>query len=387
LLKAIFFHGQKKGGMMIQENLRNDEMNLSLLEMITSNNVAEQCIKIRNWIEQHYHMDGVGFFLRDIQSTRTYFYTEDLPEDIVQGLEENLPEFSQTKEAGNDVLLFGKKQGEIDFYSPHEHPESPKPMGLVFPLTIQDRSIGTLAIVAKSAKNQGLITQLSGLSSFIPLISYLLNNAISHEQKDKKIRMLNLYQTVSSSLAYITDLQELLTTIISIVSTALLCEECSVLLYHEENNEFEFFTAVGQTGIELVKERFPADKGIAGRTLRERIALVVNDAQRHPDFYSNIDKKLAFKTKSILAVPLIAGNESVGVIEAINKFEEKIFDKEDDQILSAIADEVAMAVKNARLFDYVVNSYCKIRQGKNSCKGCKRPLKSWTPCAKHLGLC
>jgi GAF domain-containing protein len=199
--------------------------------------------------------------------------------------------------------------------------------------------------------------------------------------------MLNLYQTVSSSLAYIDDLQELLTMIISIVTSELLCEEGSVLLYNEENNEFEFFTAVGQTGIELVKERFPADKGIAGLTLRERKTLVVNDAQRHPDFYGNIDKEHAFKTKSILAVPLIANNESVGVIEAINKIEDKFFDKEDDQILSAIADEVAMAVKNAKLFEYVVNSYCKIRQGKNSCKGCKRPLKSWTPCAKHLGLC
>ena len=76
----------------------------------------------------------------------------------------------------------------------------------------------------------------------------------------------------------------------------------------------------------------------------------------------------------------------MGVLNAINKIETKFFDKDDDQILSAIADEVALAVKNARLFDYVVDSYCKIRQGINSCKGCKRPLKSWTPCARHLDL-
>ena len=372
---------------MIQENLRKNEMNLSLLEMITSNNVAELCTKITHWLEQHYHMSGIGFFLRDSRCTRTFFYTEDLSEDIVQGIEETFPKLSQTKVSKNDVFLFGEKQGEIDFYSPKADSESLKLMGLVFPLTICDRSIGSLAIVEKPANFQGLETQMSRLSSFIPLISYLLNNAISHENKDKKIRMLNLYQTVSSSLAYITNLRDLLTTIISIVTSELLCEEGSVLLYNEENNEFEFFTAVGQTGTGLVKQRFPSDKGIAGRSLRERTVLVVNDAQRHPDFYGNIDKEHAFRTKSILAAPLIAGNESVGVIEAINKFEDRFFDKEDDQILSAIADEVALAVKNAKLLEYVVDSYCKIRQGKNSCKGCKRPLKSWTPCAKHLGLC
>jgi len=39
---------------------------------------------------------------------------------------------------------------------------------------------------------------------------------------------------------------------------------------------------------------------------------------------------------------LIAGEEPVGVLNAINKIETKYFDKEDDQILSAIADEVAL---------------------------------------------
>jgi GAF domain-containing protein len=217
-------------------------------------------------------------------------------------------------------------------------------------------------------------------------VSYLLDNAIAHEQKDKKISMLNLYQTVSSSLAYIGDLQELLFTIVSIVTTELHCEESSVLLYDEESNEFEFFTAVGEKGSELEKVRFPANRGIAGRALRERTTQVVNDVQSDPDFYGNIDEEHDFTTKSILSAPLISGDEIVGVINAINKVETKFFDQQDDQILSAIADEVALAVKNARLFDYVVDSYCKIRQALNSCKGCKRPLKSWTPCVRQLEL-
>jgi hypothetical protein len=83
---------------------------------------------------------------------------------------------------------------------------------------------------------------------------------------------------------------------------------------------------------------------------------------------------------------MFTGGEPVGVLNAINKVETKYFNKVDDQILSAIADEVALAVKNAKLFDYVVNSYCKIRQGLNSCKGCSRPLKSWTPCMRQLEM-
>ena len=113
---------------------------------------------------------------------------------------------------------------------------------------------------------------------------------------------------------------------------------------------------------------------------------MVNDVQIDPDFYCAIDEEHGFQTKSIISAPLISGNEKVGVINAINKIETNFFDKEDDHVLSAIADEVALAVKNARLFDYVVDSYCKIRQGLNTCKDCKRPLKSWTPCVRQLEL-
>jgi GAF domain-containing protein len=225
-------------------------------------------------------------------------------------------------------------------------------------------------------KNIQLETALNELKAYMRKI----------EIKDNRIRMLNLYQTVSSSLAYIGDLQELLTTIVSIVTSELHCEESSVLLYDEENNEFEFFTAAGEMGMGLVTTRFPADKGIAGRALRERATQVVNDVQSDPDFYGNIDEDHDFKTRSIISAPLISGDEKVGVINAINKMETNFFDKEDDQVLSAIADEVALAVKHARLFEYVVDSYCKIRQGINSCKGCKRPLKSWTPCVRQLEL-
>jgi len=363
----------------MQENI-----NLSLVKTITSSDVEELCMNITDCLEQYYHFDGVGFFLLDPESTRTYFHSDVVPKKIVQNLEAILARFNQDKETADNILYFAKKQDELVVFKPQEHPESIEPMGIAFPLSIREQAMGTLALVARPETIKDLTPQIPTLPSFVPIISGLVANALSHENKDKKIHMLNLYQTVSSSMSYIGDLQELLTTIVSIVTSEILCEECSVLFYDAENNEFEFFTAVGETGMHLLKERFPADKGIAGRALRERTTQVVNDVQSDPDFYGTIDKDHDFKTKSILAAPLIAGEEPVGILNAINKIETKFFDQNDDQILSSIADEVALAVKNARLFDYVVDSYCKIRQGKNSCKDCKRPLKTWTPCIKYL---
>lgn len=357
-----------------------------LVKLISTHSIEEQCAYIENWLRQHYPLDGIGFFLKGPESTRTHFFSKSVPMNVVQNLQEMLISVNQTKEAENDVLFFAQKDWEFITISQIENPGSLEPMGIAIPLELSEGIAGTLTLLADSETIHNFNSEIPSRLSFVPLISKLLNNAYSHEMKDNKIRMLNLYQNVSSSLAYISDLQELLATITGIVTSELLCEESSILLYDQESNEFEFFTAFGDTGMKLVSERFPADRGIAGRALRERKTQVVNDVQNDPDFFRSFDEEHAFKTKSIIAAPLIAGEEPVGVLNAINKIETKYFDKEDDQILSAIADEVAYAVKNARLFEYVVESYCKIRQGLNSCKGCKRPLKSWTPCVRQLEL-
>lgn len=370
----------------MQKDRIKDDVDMNLVQMIPTRNVEEQCSKITKWLKQNYNLDVIGFFLKEPETTRSHFFTETSPMNIVQDLQEMLIRVYQTEETENAVLLFAQKGKKIEFISLREDLGSLETIGITIPLGILGRSIGVLALLADSKTIQDVITKIPGRLSFVPLISTLLDSAFTHEMNDKKIRMLNLYQTVSSSLSYVGDLQELLTTIISIVKTELLCEECSVLLYYEESNEFEFFTAIGETAIGLVKERFPASRGIAGRALRERKTQVINDVQSDPDFFRSFDEEHAFKTKSILAAPLIAGEEPVGILNAINKIETKYFDKEDDQILSAIADEVALAIKNARLFEYVVDSYCKIRQGLNSCKSCERPLKSWTPCVRQIEL-
>ena len=370
----------------MQENQIKEETNLGLLKMISTHNIEDQCSYIENWLKQHYPLDGIGFFLKEPESTRTHFFTKSVPINVVQNLQEMLISVNQTKEAESNVLFFAQKDWEFITFSQFEDPGSLEPMGIAIPLRVPDGIVGSLALLSDSETIHNFTTEMPSRLSFVPLISMLLNNAYSHELKDNKIRMLNLYQNVSSSLAYINDLQELLATITGIVTSELLCEESSILLYDQERNEFEFFTAFGDTGMKLISERFPADKGIAGRALRERKTQVVNDVQNDPDFFRSFDEEHAFKTKSIIAAPLIAGEEPVGILNAINKIETKYFDKEDDQILSAIADEVAYAVKNTRLFEYVVESYCKIKQGLNSCKGCKRPLKSWTPCARQLEM-
>ena len=364
--------------------LENTQLIAKLAGMVTEVDVERQCARIVSWLKEHFPGPGIVLSLHGTNTRKPSLHTENVPKDLFKQIQKSFLKQSQPTEPRDEIRALSLREGEMLPVDLQRVPESEETILVAVPLRAENSGLGTLALVSDSATIQSLTGGESPLFSFVPIISSILHNTICHQQDAERIRFLRLYQTVSSALGYVGDLQELLTTIVSIVTAELPSEEGSILLYDEEANEFEFYTAVGETGAELQTERFPADKGIAGRALREGKALIVNDPQNSPDFYGNIDEEHGFKTESILAAPLISGDETVGVVEAINKIGDSGFSEEDKQLLSAIADEVALAIKNARLFDYVVDSYCKIRQGQPSCKGCKRPLKSWTPCVRQL---
>jgi hypothetical protein len=75
--------------------------------------------------------------------------------------------------------------------------------------------------------------------------------------------------------------------------------------------------------------------------------------------------------------------EKIAVLEILNKIDGAAFTTDDQLLLLSISDEMSFAIRNAMMFEYVVNTYCLQRQGKATCKGCKRPLGSWTPCVKY----
>ncbi|MFA5881182.1 MAG: GAF domain-containing protein, partial [Eubacteriales bacterium] len=158
-------------------------------------------------------------------------------------------------------------------------------------------------------------------------------------------------------------------------------EAASVLLLNDEKNMLEFYAVEGEKSEALSKFTSPVEHGIAGWVIRESESIVVNDVRSDGRFFQGVDNNTGFVTNSILAVPMIAGEEKVGVVEVINKLDGE-FTKDDLNLLTDIAEESAFAVKNAKMFEYVANTYCKIRSGAGSCRGCNRPLKTWTPCQR-----
>ncbi len=251
----------------------------------------------------------------------------------------------------------------------------------VHPMQADGRVIGVVGV-----SEDGMAHPSSGGGVWPGLLATLgrvADHLAAHVSAERKLHHLNTYLTVSSMLAKSVDLAELLEIALYCCMETSSADAASILLLDETKENFQFYRVEGAAKPLLGGSTFPATEGVAGRVLESREAEIVNDVESDPRFYEQIDLKTGFRTHNLIAVPLIAGDESVGVLEVLNRADGGLFTADERLILVSVADEIAFAIRNATIFDYVVNTYCKRRQGQNSCKGCERPLGSWTPCMRY----
>jgi len=167
---------------------------------------------------------------------------------------------------------------------------------------------------------------------------------------------------ISIALPSHPDLEDLLDYVSEEIKQLLNAEGAVVLLLDEEKKEFYFQGAAydDQGAQERAKEvRFSSDRGIAGEVLRTGKSIIVPDTAQEPRFYSIVDRRMNFRSRSILDVPLRSRDRIIGVLCAINK-KTGMFDSTDEELLNLIAGTVALSIENARITDELKNAYSEL---------------------------
>lgn len=98
---------------------------------------------------------------------------------------------------------------------------------------------------------------------------------------------------------------------------------------------------------------FELGRGIVGTVAESGKPLMVNQVQVEPRWDRRVDEATGFATRAILAVPLIHKQETVGVIEILNRLDQTPFTEEDQTFLTALVAPAAIALENARLYQHL----------------------------------
>ncbi len=145
------------------------------------------------------------------------------------------------------------------------------------------------------------------------------------------------------------DLDELLPEVTRLISERFGFYHTGIFLL-DSSGEYAVLQATNSEGGKRMLERQHKLKvgevGIVGYATGKREARIALDVGRDAVFFDNPDLP---ETHSEMALPLIAGEELLGALDVQSK-REAAFSDEDIAVLQVLADQVAIAIENARLF-------------------------------------
>jgi len=172
------------------------------------------------------------------------------------------------------------------------------------------------------------------------------NPARSRRKASALLSRFLLAEVVNSVLTALS-LDELLERLISLAAARLDAERGTIFLYDGTSDELYSRIALGS---EIAEIRIPQRSGIAGAVFQSREPAIVHDAYADPRFNPAVDQRTGFRTKSVICVPLRDAGKAIGVVEILNKRAHR-FDRIDQVLLQAIADQAASALQHAQAFE------------------------------------
>ena len=141
-------------------------------------------------------------------------------------------------------------------------------------------------------------------------------------------------------------LESLLHEIMNYAKELLNSEACSLLLHDPETDQL-FFYVTDDDGSNLDSIRIEKGQGIVGNVFETGLPLIVNNAQDDPRFFSGVDSETGFVTRSLACVPMMVGQNIIGVVEVLNKVHGE-YSEGDVIILESIGSQSAIAVEYVR---------------------------------------
>jgi adenylate cyclase len=221
--------------------------------------------------------------------------------------------------------------------------------------TLQDTLASTLAVASIIHQLGQLLPQID--ASLRDLDQGLATQLREHENLTA---LYNVSQIVNSTL----DLSEVLNLTMDLIIQVTGAERGFLMLIDEESGGLSFRVARNMDRETIAGSSFEISRSIVNNVAQEGVPILTTNAQSDPRF-STQASVVSYSLRSILCVPLRVKGKITGVIYADSRIKSGLFSEGDRRLLTAIADQAAVAIENARLFENVKLNLEEITNMKN----------------------
>ncbi len=175
-----------------------------------------------------------------------------------------------------------------------------------------------------------------------------IENARLYQETQRRVRELDALQRVSLELVSSLDMSAVLRLVVRTALELTDANDAHVFLYDEATGRLSFGAALWATGeTDLRPETTPRPNGITMTCVRSGEAVVVNDCASHPLYLDPASRTGGLE--SIASFPLRRANHVLGALN-VAFVKPHVFCDDEMRLLGLLADQAAIAIDNARLF-------------------------------------
>jgi signal transduction histidine kinase len=259
--------------------------------------------------------------------------------------------YSEVIQTGQPIRVsnYARTMAQRGYRIQHEDEETQA--WLAVPMSAGGRTLGVMATGETDPDVLYSEEQMRVFGDIGALAASAIDKSRLFTEANARARQLAVLNDISRQLvATEGDVERLLDLVTTSAVDILNAEAGSLLLTVEDGSgDLEFRVAVGGTGDDLVGKRLKKGYGLVGRVAETGRPVISNDTTQDSDWEGEVVEE-GFNTQSILAVPLIAKDRVIGVLEVINKLDGSVYVEEDVELLTTFAGQAAVAFENARLF-------------------------------------
>jgi len=230
------------------------------------------------------------------------------------------------------------------------HANSPAPAALAVPITLHNQTIGTIDLYDLAEPQRWSDDEIALATVVVSQAALAIENARLFQETQRRATQLATAAAVARDATAILDVDHLLDQAVHLISEQFGFYHAGVFLL-DEHDEYAILQAASSEGGRRMLERGHklrvGEVGIVGyvaSTGEPRIALDVGQDATH---FANPDLP---DTRSEMALPLKVQERVVGVLD-VQSTHEAAFSEDDVAVLQTMADQLATAIANARLFE------------------------------------
>jgi adenylate cyclase len=182
--------------------------------------------------------------------------------------------------------------------------------------------------------------------------------------QEKERQQLRAFRDVGAAINSSLDQTEVLNTVMDTIIQITGAERSFLMLYDDETGELEVEVARNINRETIEESSFEISRSIVGSVVDTGVPVITTNAQEDSRF-DRQESIISYNLRSILCVPLRIKDNTIGVIFADNRIVTGIFADGDRDMLSAFANQAAVAIENARLFQQIKLQLQHITEMKN----------------------